>query len=339
MTVITKTVHARAGLIGNPSDGYNGKTIAFLVKNFAAQVTLWESPKLEIQLSQQDLCKFKGIEELVEDTKKNGYYGGLRLVRSAIKRFYEHITLNGQEPQRKTFENKFTISYSTNVPRQVGLAGSSAIVTATFRALMDFYSVHIDPAILANLVLETETKELGITAGLQDRVVQSFGGMIYMDFSKEAFERNKNEHGLYIPMSPNLLPEMFLVYDTHPSESGKIHSDVRYRYKKGDKDVIQAMQTFADFTEKAREALNSKDHKTLAELMNQNFDLRRKIFGGKAIGERYLQMIELARECGCCAKFSGSGGAVIGMYESPEQYTQLEKTFKENGYRLLKIEK
>ena len=73
---IKRTIHSRAGLIGNPSDGYHGKTIAFLVKNFSATVTLWESPEIEIVPSQQDHCKFKNIEDLVEDTEKNGYYGG-----------------------------------------------------------------------------------------------------------------------------------------------------------------------------------------------------------------------------------------------------------------------
>ena len=35
---------ARAGLIGNPSDGFFGKTIAVTVHNWCAEVTLWESP-------------------------------------------------------------------------------------------------------------------------------------------------------------------------------------------------------------------------------------------------------------------------------------------------------
>jgi hypothetical protein len=31
-------VHARIGLLGNPSDGYNGKTISFSLANFYAEV-------------------------------------------------------------------------------------------------------------------------------------------------------------------------------------------------------------------------------------------------------------------------------------------------------------
>ena len=42
--IIQTRAYARAGLIGNPSDGYFGKTISFILKNFSARVTLYESP-------------------------------------------------------------------------------------------------------------------------------------------------------------------------------------------------------------------------------------------------------------------------------------------------------
>jgi hypothetical protein len=34
------------GLMGNPSDGFHGKTISFTISNFFAEVVLWESDKL-----------------------------------------------------------------------------------------------------------------------------------------------------------------------------------------------------------------------------------------------------------------------------------------------------
>lgn len=42
-----------------------------------------------------------------------------------------------------------------------------------------------------------ETRELGINAGLQDRVIQAYGGLVYMDFSKENMTRG---HGQYEPL-------------------------------------------------------------------------------------------------------------------------------------------
>ena len=42
--IITAHAYARAGIVGNPSDGYFGKTIACIVRNFCATVTLWDFP-------------------------------------------------------------------------------------------------------------------------------------------------------------------------------------------------------------------------------------------------------------------------------------------------------
>ena len=42
-------------------------------------------------------------------------------------------------------------------------------------------------------------EELGITAGLQDRVVQVYGAVVYMDFAKELMQQHG--HGRY-PSEP-----------------------------------------------------------------------------------------------------------------------------------------
>ena len=62
MIIQTKS-YPRAAIIGNPSDGYNGKTIAFVFSNFSANVTLFESPELEIQPAELDLHVFKNISQ------------------------------------------------------------------------------------------------------------------------------------------------------------------------------------------------------------------------------------------------------------------------------------
>ena len=38
--VISEKCYARVGLMGNPSDGFGGKTLSFLINNFFAEVTL-----------------------------------------------------------------------------------------------------------------------------------------------------------------------------------------------------------------------------------------------------------------------------------------------------------
>lgn len=68
-----------------------------------------------------------------------------------------------------------------NFDFQTGLSGSSAIVCAALNCMLDFYKVRhlVKMEERPNLILDAE-KELGIVAGLQDRVAQVYGGLVFM---------------------------------------------------------------------------------------------------------------------------------------------------------------
>ncbi|MGH9852615.1 MAG: GHMP kinase, partial [Blastocatellia bacterium] len=152
MRICKTKAYARAGLVGNPSDGYHGKTISLIVKNFSAEVVIYEWPELEVIPTRQDHCRFDSLNDFLRDQRLNGYYGGMRLIKASIKRFAEYCERKGIELPAENF----SLRYSSNIPRQVGLAGSSAIVTATVRALCGFYDVTIPKEILPGLILSVE---------------------------------------------------------------------------------------------------------------------------------------------------------------------------------------
>lgn len=334
--IVRTCAYARIALIGNPSDGYYGKTIACTIRNFSAQVTLWESPTLElVPHPRNDPTKFESLINLKEIAERDGYYGGLRLLFATCKKFKDYCDEKGIPlPERN-----FTIAYETDIPRQVGLGGSSAIVTAAFRALMQFYGfdeTHIPKPILPNLILSVERDELGIAAGLQDRVAQVYDTLVYMDFSREYMERWG--HGRYEAMDKNLLPPLFLAYINKPSFSGRIHSNLRARYEMGDPIVLRAIEEWRQLTDEAKEALEHRDYERLEKLMNRNFDLRRKVLGDTALGRENLEMIEIGRNLGAPTQFPGSGGAIIGIYQDDEHFRKLQQAYKERGYICVRVE-
>src|SRR5499426_733156 len=189
MFLTRKRAYARAGLLGNPSDGYHGKTISISVRNYWAEVVLYEWDAVEIVLADDDRAKFDSIYELARDVRLHGYYGGIRLIKATIKRFVEHCHAR----DIALHDRKFSVRYSTTIPRQVGLAGSSAIIVATLRCLMEFYGVTLPLKVQPTFVLLVEQEELGITVGLQDRVIQVYEGLVYMDFDRA---REKTVDGL-----------------------------------------------------------------------------------------------------------------------------------------------
>lgn len=332
--IIETTCCARAGFIGNPSDGFHGKTIAVLLANWAARVTLWESPELRIEASPvHDPLNFHSLADLHATAEREGYYGGVRLLYATCKRFYDAC----QERGILLHDANFTLRYDTDIPRGVGLAGSSAIICAALRALMEFYGISeamLGKPQMPSIVLGVETRELGLTAGLQDRVIQVYGGAVYMDFERERMARDG--HGLYVPLELDLFPPMFIAMVRDPSDSSGIHSPVRHRWEQGDEEVHAAMRRFAELTEQCREALEARDQARVGELMNANFDLRRSIYGDEALGQANLRMVSLARGLGAPAKFSGSGGAVIGLYRDDEHYDELSAAFAAGGFRIVR---
>jgi len=321
-------VYARAGLMGNPSDGYYGKTLSVAIRNFAARVSLYEHPELEIVPSFQDRSIYPGMRELAEDVRRNGYYGGIRLMKAAIKRFYDYCVRHDIPLDNRNF----SIRYRSTIPRRLGLAGSSALVTATMRCLMEFYEVDIPKPILPGLILEVETEELGIAAGLQDRVIQVYGGLVFMDFSRDLMERQG--YGNYEELDPALLPPLFLAYRTELGEGSEVvHNNIRQRWLDGDPEVHQAMRDFAEYAQQARDLLVAGRGMEIGPLMDRNFERRRSIM---KLDPGNIEMVEIARSVGAHAKFAGSGGAIVGMYYDEDMFKRLRAAMEARGITVIR---
>ncbi len=291
MDIIRKRAYARAGLLGNPSDGYNGKTISIIVRNFWAEVVMYEWESVEIVQSKDDRARFRSIHDLTQDVRLHGYYGGIRLIKATIKRFVDYC----RKRNLKLNDQNFSVRYDTNIPRQVGLAGSSSIIVATLRCLMKFYGIEIPIEQQPSLVLSVETEELGISAGLQDRVIQCYEGMVYMDFDKLA---EREVEGItfyaYERLDPSLLPPIYIAYHNELSEPTEtFHNDIRGRYDSGELSVVNAMKRFGRLTVQGREALLSRDWERLSALIDENFDTRRSLY---KLPAWQINMIETARQ-------------------------------------------
>jgi glucuronokinase len=316
MIIRTKS-YPRVGLIGNPSDGYFGKTISFTFGNFRAEVVLYESPEIQILPSQKDHSRFASIHDLVRDVEMHGYYGGIRLLKATVKRFYDYCGDN----EIALDDRNFAIRYNSNIPHGVGLAGSSAIITACLRALMVFYGISIPKPVQASLILSAETDELCIPAGLQDRVVQVYEGLVYMDFNKSLMRRRR--HGRYEEMDPMILPPLYVAYRDDLSQDTEVfHNNIRERFERGERAVLNAMKYWADLTEKAKKCLLDNNITKLDDLIDANFDRRRKIY---RISSGNIQMVEAARQAGVSAKFTGSGGAIVGVCRDDQTFKKLRK--------------
>ncbi|HTW12624.1 MAG TPA: hypothetical protein VME01_07770 [Solirubrobacteraceae bacterium] len=263
----THEANARAGLAGNPSDGYGGAVLAVTIPAFSARVA---------------------VAPLVGPLATSGERPAL--IDATLARFAREF---GQAGEVEAWE--------TSIPRSVGLGGSSAIVIATLRGLCELHDIAIDPADLAELALSIERDDLGIAAGLQDRVAQSYGGLTFMEFSKDppAYER----------LDPGRLPPLLVAWRTHTAEhSGVVHNDLRTRWESGDPVIRHGMHELAESARDARAAVLLGDGAVLARCATESYEVRKRMM---TLDPRHVEMVEVARAAGAGVNYTGSGGAII----------------------------
>ncbi len=263
--------HARAALAGNPSDGYGGAVLAMTFADRRSRVVARPAPTLDITPPSE-------------------------LVAATVARFAREY---------RPAASRTAVNWSTTIPRGVGLGGSSAIVISTLRALCALHGVELEPAELAELALAIELEELQIPAGLQDRVAQSFGGLMFMEFDPASGPDR------YQRLDSGLLPPLVVAWRTDAAgDSGAVHAPLRDRYAQREPAVVDTMAELGRLARDARDALVAGDAVAFARCVDQSFDARRRML---ALDSRHVAMIECARACDASANYAGSGGAIVAV--------------------------
>jgi glucuronokinase len=274
---------ARAALLGNPSDGFGGKTIGFTFAELAAEVTL-----------------VAGAEASTGEPEAR------HLIDATIARFSRDAGIE-LPPLAATVR--------TEIPREVGLGGSSALVTATLRALCT----------LAAIALAVETEDLGIAAGPQDRLIQAHEGLLYMDFSSSAA-------GDCERLDPAALPPLFVAWRGDAgAPSSDVHADLRRRYRQGDRATESTLDEIAALAERGRRCLAAGDAVALGALMEENVAARGRLVD---LDPRHLRLVELASALGAPANYAGSGGAIVGLIPAQIAIEDLRGAFAAEGCEL-----
>lgn len=347
----------RVGLLGNPSDGYGGRCVAFAIQSEGyAEVVATPSeyfavvPNPRHEMPQQ----YESLTTCAKYIADHGiHYGASQLVLAGVSMFVDaHMQQRWKASDRFDLEDlppavplmaNCHLTYSTTIPTRLGLSGSSALVLATIRALARFHNTSLermdeDIATWPQRVLRAETELLGITAGLMDRVAQVYEGCTYMDFSVEGKTRVER-------LDERLLPKLWLAYSSSGRVgdcSGGVHNDLRERYESGDKAVIASIDHLAHLAGEGKLAIQAgtlEGHDKLASLMHTNWEIRKQLMGPAGISESNLLLVATAQRAGFVAKQTGSGGAIVCIPSPARDLSEKEvaaasQIFDEAGFVL-----
>jgi glucuronokinase len=286
----TARAYPRAAIVGNPSDGYGGRTIAFTFRQLHAEVTVKPAARLIIE----------------------AHGGDGALLRAAAGRFAAHCV-----DTKRDFA-PCSIGLRSSIPAAVGLAASSAVIVATLRALCRFHDIAIEDTYLPTVALAAE-EDAGIPAGLQDRVAQVYGGLVYMDFDQRLL--SERGYGDYERLDPALLPRPYVAWRPRAGVSSAVfHGELRRRFRSGDAVVVDKLRELGELAARARDCLLAGDLATLGRIIDANFDARREL---GPLDPRHVRMVEVAREVGASANYAGSGGAIAGLVSGPQMLAEL----------------
>jgi len=298
--------------------------LAFTFRNFSARVVVERAERVELGSGVSADTLGDAVAAGVA-----GRHGGGALLAVALKKLTDHsprlLELPATDPRLGC-----RVTVTTDIPREVGLAGSSAIVVAALRALARWFGVEVDAATVAELALLAERDVLGITAGPMDRVVQAHEGLLYIDCRRPRSARS------CLSLDAELLPPLFVAWDVAlGAPSGTLHDPVRARWEHGDAAVRAAIEELATLADQGLEALRARDIPGLQRLVDRNFDVRASIWNVTA---RDHELVAVGRRRGAAVKFCGSGGSVLGVMRDDAEYPALETAYRDAGCSILRPE-
>ncbi len=257
MTLISVcTVHARAALAGNPSDLHGGAVLAIPVRAFTAEVGVSNYPR------------------------GGRLVGAPKVVSAALAR----VGADG-----------YRVTWASDIPKRVGLGGSSALVIAALGASR---RAPADPLELAQLALSVERDDLGIVSGLQDRAVQAFDEPVLVDLAAAAIVR---------PITPPAQLRFVIAWlPEAASDSGDYHRE-RLASRRA---VAAGMGELARIARAAADGFEAGDAPALARLMDESASVRR---GVASLPPAHEELADAVRAAGLSPNSTGSGGAVVAV--------------------------
>ncbi|MCE5270032.1 hypothetical protein LLH00_01970 [bacterium] len=299
--MIVASAPARAGVIGNPTDGYGGSLVSCTL---SCRATARISPAKQLEL-----C-FAGQEAVIRDERDLKMDSGVfDIARSVIR----YLRLSKQA---------FRLEGESDVPFRSGLAGSTAMLAAVFGAVCRFVGRDINPYQTAETIRYIELNYMDIQCGYQDQYMTVFGGMNYLDFrTKEVYRDLEGE--VYATVEPlarfvDELP-MVVVHTGVQRISGSILKPIRERWLEGDPAVVEGYREIAELARRGKKALLRRDWPELGRLMNRNHAIQQEL---GASGKANDKFITLALEHGALgAKLAGAGGGgtIIALHTEPEK--------------------
>jgi galactokinase/mevalonate kinase-like predicted kinase len=300
--MIRASAPGRAGIVGNPTDGYGGTVIS---------CSLGERAVVELTPAEETLLEIGGQRTPVRSRADLLLDGGHTDIAKAVLTLFDNAAL----------EERFHLTATTTVPMRAGLAGSTAMLVAILGAVLRLLDLTLNRYEVAETARKIEFEIMGVTCGFQDQYMASFGGLNLMDFrGKEP--RQATTDPVFATVEPLMpyVPELPLILANTGVQrhSGSVHKGLRERWLEGEPAVVEGYERIAALAREAKKALLAGDWVCLGRAMNENHAIQRDLGGSGEANERLIAAAFAAGAWGAKLAGAGHGGTVAVLHPDPE---------------------
>jgi galactokinase/mevalonate kinase-like predicted kinase len=317
--VIRATAPGRAGIIGNPTDGYGGTVVS---TSLAQRASVRLVPTEEMTLT---VC---GESVPVRGRADLALTGGYTDVAKAVLTTFDAV-LDGRG---------FHLEAGTEIPMRAGLSGSTAMLVALLGAVLRWLELPLNRWEIAEAARKIEFEVMGVTCGFQDQYMAVFGGLNCMDFrGKEPGKESADPVFATVEPLTTSVPElpMLLANTGVQHHSGTHHKPLRQRWIEGDRAVVEGYERLQALAREGKKALLRADWECLGAMMNEQHAIQRELGGS---GEANERLILAALEAGAWgAKLAGAGGGGTIALLHPDLQAAAEKLTAAGAVRILAI--
>ena len=232
----------------------------------------------------------------------------------------------------KSVKTGFRLSTFVDAPAGSGLGTSSTLVVAIIGAFAEMLRLPMGEYDMAHYAYEIERKDLGLAGGRQDQYAATFGGVNFMEFSKDdkvVVNPLRIKQQYLFELENNLL----LYYTSTSRDSGKIIEQQAKNVSDKKEKSIEAMHQLKQQAQMMKEALLKGKIHEIGEILDFGFQQKRKMAEG--ISNSLMDEIyDEAKSAGATGgKISGAGGGGFMIFYCPgtTKYKVIEKLEKFGG--------
>lgn len=239
--------------------------------------------------------------------------------------------LRGPISRLATDERGIDLRVQSQAPPGSGLGASSTIVVAVLGALLLAYGRVATPHQMAEMAVEVERKDLGLTGGTQDHYAAVFGGFNFLEFqdSDVVVNQLKLPHATVATLEHNLL-----LCDLGSSrESAIIINDQTARYESASGHTQSALRRQRELAVEMKQLLLAGELEQFGRKLGEVWESKRAISPLIATAEAD-RAYEVAIGAGALGgKIAGAGGGGFMLFYAPfESRFEVAQALRELGH-------